>query len=549
VSARTWGFNSPAAYIFGGVAEWLKATVLKIVGAYHPRGFESHRLFFLLLLSSPNSFQLTSDTRGVDSFPPRRKVMSLIPTIRKVGKAHYVLPKAGSMKVDVHAYFSEDLFAQVEDLAWSQAYNAASYPGVTAAFLMPDAHIGFNVPIGCVIVTDGVLAQAASGFDINCGVLYGRVKGLHAEAIQDKATRRHWIEAVESRIALGIGSHRPAGARKVDERLVLDLIHHGVEPLGVDPDYCERVKIPIPVDFDPRLIGRAWKKAIPQMGSLGGGNHFIEMQVDEASGDVWVMLHSGSRGFGWEIANHYFYKGSELRGIPSKRRETSWLYADEPLGKEYWAAHNAAANYAIANRWSMFAALRSASQEVFSLDVEPFYEISHNLIQEEILTPLLPGEPQDHHAHCLRGLVHRKGATRAFPAYHPRLHRTRWEETGHPVLIPGSMYHGAAILYPQRGAHSTACSVNHGSGRVLGRGAARRGLALRQASIDEEMSTTRRILGGVEVEGILTNTRLTPLDECRHVYKPLDTVLSVLETEDIATVSQRLYPVANIKGS
>jgi tRNA-splicing ligase RtcB (3'-phosphate/5'-hydroxy nucleic acid ligase) len=148
-----------------------------------------------------------------------------------------------------------------------------------------------------------------------------------------------------------------------------------------------------------------------------------------------------------------------------------------------------------------------------------------------------------------RGFVHRKGATRAFPAGHPDLAGTVWEKTGHPCLIPGSMYAGAAILFAEQGASASAFSVNHGSGRLLGRGQAKRQLEASHDAIDREMRDIERVLGGVAIRGIVGNTERTPLDECGHVYKDLDEVLAVLEAEGIARVARRLFPVANLKGT
>ena len=186
------------------------------------------------------------------------------------------------------------------------------------------------------------------------------------------------------------------------------------------------------------------------------------------------------------------------------------------------------------------AALRHQQTEPFGVRGEVYYEISHNLVQEETL--VLPDGTTK------RGFVHRKGATRAFPAGHPDLVGTRWETTGHPCLIPGSMLDGAAILFASGGASKSAYSVNHGSGRVLARGEAKRRLEREQGTIDAEMRHVTRAFGGIRVTGIVGNTKTTPLDECGRVYKDLDSVLAVLEAEDIAKVAHRMYPVANIKG-
>jgi tRNA-splicing ligase RtcB len=446
----------------------------------------------------------------------------------------------GSMRVEAHAFLSEALYAASEEPVWQQIASGASYEGVTGAYLMPDTHVGYGVPVGSVLVTDGTIIQGGSGYDISCGVLYMKAD-LTAGAVKSQHERRRWVTEVERRIATGKGHHRPDLMPKFSRRQADDILRFGAKALGVSADLCERQYIPVPEGIDLAKIERAHKSVVLQLGSVGGGNHFVEMQCDRDSGEVYVMVHCGSRGYGWQTANHFFYEGAKLRGLPKNRREDSWLRADEPLGKEYWAYHNSAANFAVANRHIIVEGIRAATQEVFGADVEVYYEISHNLVQEETL--VLPDGTTK------RGFVHRKGATRAFPAGHPDLAGTQWEATGHPCLIPGSMYEGAAILFPLPGAHKSACSVNHGSGRLLARGEAKRKLEHKQQRIDDEMANVKRTFAGVPIEGILSNHRHVPLDECAHVYKDLDEVLDVLEAEGIARVANRLYPVANIKGA
>jgi len=467
--------------------------------------------------------------------------MGYLQQVQKISDTHYVLPKVGSMRTDVHAFLSETLFAQTDEALWRQAASAASYPGIIGLYLMPDTHLGYGIPVGGVAVTEDVIIQAGSGYDISCGVVYLRVPGLHAADVADPAKRKRWIDEVEQRVATGLGSHRPRHMPRMSESKVEEILRYGAKAIGVPADLCERQLIPVDEDaLDSERIPRARDKACPQLGSVGGGNHFVEMQVDADDGSVWVMIHCGSRGYGWQTANHYFHAGAALRGLPKNRREESWLRADEPLGREYWAHHNSAANYAVANRHIIVRGVQRALENVFGATGEVFYEISHNLVQEETLV-LPDGTTQ-------KGFVHRKGATRAFPAGHPDLAGTRWAETGHPCLVPGSMLDGAAILYPLDGAYGSGCSVNHGSGRVMARGRAKRELAKRHDAIDAEMRGIERVLGGVPIRGIVGNTKRTPLDECGHVYKKLDDVLGVLEAEGIARVARRLYPVANIKG-
>ena len=465
--------------------------------------------------------------------------MSLKYAAVKVTGNHYILPKTGKMQVEAHAFLSESLFETSEENTWSQIATAASFPGVVGAYLMPDCHVGFGLPIGSVVVTDGTIIQGGSGYDISCGVIYMKAQ-LKAGSMKSKENRRQWIAEVEKRIATGKGHQRPALMPKFSVAEGDNVLRYGAQALSVDAGLCERQYISVPDGIDLSRIEKAYKSVISQLGSIGSGNHFCELQVDRDTGEVYIMVHCGSRGYGWQTANHFFYEGAKLRGLPSNRREDSYLFADEPLGKEYWAYHNSAANFAIANRHIIVAGIREATQEVYKADVEVYYEISHNLVQEE--TIVLPdGTAQ-------RGFVHRKGATRAFPAGHPDLVGTRWADTGHPCLIPGSMFEGAAILFPQADAYKSACSVNHGSGRILARGEAKRKLEHKQGRIDEEMANVKRMFNGVTVEGILSNHRHIPLDECQHVYKDLDAVLAVLEAENIAKVEHRLYPVANIKG-
>ena len=445
------------------------------------------------------------------------------------------------MKVEVVAFLSPELFHSSDEGLWRQAHDSASYEGVTGVYLMPDTHLGFGVPIGGVVVTDGVIIQAGSGYDISCGILAMQLSGLHASDIVDPAVRKRWVEAVELRVALGLGSHQAKFQRTPNHNQLEEIFRFGAKALGVQEDLCERPFIPVGDSFDSQKIERAIAKAALQLGSLGGGNHFIELQVDEKDGSVWAMVHCGSRGYGWHTANWFFYEGSRARGLQPRQREKSWLYADEELGKLYWDHHNSAANYAIANRHTIAKGIHEATLEVFGVPVQVYYEISHNLVQEETL--VLPD------GSVKKGFVHRKGATRALPAGHPDLMRSTWRETGHPCLIPGSMLSGAAILFPLEGAYKSGCSVNHGSGRVMGRGAAKRELVDFQADIDFIMESTSRKMDGVEVVGIVGNTDKTPLDECDLVYKDLDKVLGILAAEGIARVDRRLYPVANIKST
>ncbi len=463
--------------------------------------------------------------------------MSFKYAVEQVSSNHYVLPKVADMRCEVHAYLSEALYEASEEAVWSQAASMASYEGVIGAYLQPDTHSGFGIPIGGVVVTEGTIIQAGSGYDISCGLIAMKIPDLHPEKVASWDKREAFVREVEKNIGMGIG----VGSKLTNSTDIIEVLKYGAKAIGIESDLCERHYIPVVGDYDLTKISKAFDKARPQLGSVGSGNHFVSMEIDDKTGDVFVLIHCGSRKFGWETANHFFYEGARLRGLRSNRREDSWLYMDEPLGKEYWAYHNAAANYAIANRHVIAEGINTALNKVWKVQGELYYEISHNLVQEETL--VLPDGTTK------KGFVHRKGATRAFPAGHPDLIGTRWEKTGHPCIIPGDPFKGSAILFPGAEAYKNACSVNHGSGRVLARGDAKRKLSHKQEFIDDEMRNIKRKFAGIEIRGVVGNYKKTPLDECSAVYKDLDSVLSVLKNENIANVAYRLWPVVNLKGT
>lgn len=467
--------------------------------------------------------------------------MSFKYAVTQVGPSKFILPKMAGMHCEITAFLSPALLEKTEEKMWQDAVASASAPGAIGMYLMPDCHQGYVLPVGGVLVTQGTVLQAGSGYDIGCGVVQLRVPGLHAADLADWEVRKRWVAAVERRVSMGLTTERAELVRAPGKDAVEEMFRHGAKAVGVSADQCERQYIRVSEHFDSKLIQRAASKAPSQIGSIGSGNHYVELQADRDTGEVWIMIHCGSRGFGWQAADYFYRRGADLRGLPASRREESWLRLDEPLGELYWAWHNAAANYAMANRHVISHGIGEATEEVFGKKPSLYYEISHNLVQEETLV-LPDGTTQ-------RGLVHRKGATRAFPAGHPDLARTRWAETGHPCLIPGSMIAGAAILFPLEGAYASGCSVNHGSGRQMARNAAKRDLHEVHSLIDEEMRTIRRSCGGVDVVGVVSNCAKTPLDECGAVYKDLDEVLAVLETNQIARVAHRLFPTANLKGA
>lgn len=438
-------------------------------------------------------------------------------TLVQSGPGHWVLPQRKQMRCEAHLFLSDELLhgpEGVDEEVFAQVVNACSFPGATRVVLTPDCHLGYGVPIGTAIETEGTLLPTAAGYDIGCGMVQLETSLTWAD-VADKALRRRWIDEVTRRIGVGVGQ---ASGTKVSGKRLDEVLRHGAKALGHSHDVAERACVPVE-DDRVDVPDRAWAKR-HQLGSLGGGNHFCEMQVDEED-RVWVMLHTGSRGFGWNIAKQFFVAGADALGLVGGRHEDNvWFDADSVLGRAYWNLHNMAANFAIANRLLIGEAVCEALEAVFGGEAHVYYEISHNLIQKE-------------HGR----FVARKGATRAFPAKHPALAGSAWAASGHPILIPGSMETGSAILFAEAGASESLYSVNHGAGRRLSRGAARRELS--QKDTDLRMAKL----------GVVLNTRATPLDESGPCYKDLEQVLGAVELAGLATVHRRLRPVACIKGN
>ena len=420
---------------------------------------------------------------------------------------------------EVRIFMSEALFAEMEETLGVQMANARRFPGVVDVVVTPDAHHGYGVPVGCVIATTGTLAMGPVGYDIGCGIAALRSEVPRAEATPEKV--RDFSRRVMSRVGLGAGSK---GERVSKERFQ-EIIRGGAEALGARRGTAERDRIPVDDDWDVPRDSRAWRGQ-EQLGSLGGGNHFIELQHDGER--LWVMFHTGSRGFGHGLATDYFEKARAEQGLSRGQMDLGYFAPRSPHWRDYKNAVAAGGNYAIANRLLIGRVVGAAFAETFGAAADLVYEISHNLVQEE-RHPDLFDRPV---------WVHRKGATRALPAGHPMLSGTRWEKTGHPVLIPGSMGDASYVLRPQAGAARSLYSVNHGAGRRKSRMAARREIS--QADADRQMKAL----------GVMVNAGgRVPVDESPNCYKSSDEVIRAVTEAGLAEVEVRLLPIASIKGN
>ncbi|HEY6554919.1 MAG TPA: RtcB family protein [Vicinamibacteria bacterium] len=419
----------------------------------------------------------------------------------------------------VRVFMTESLWADLEDGIGPQIENARRFPGVLDVAVTPDAHIGYGVPVGCVMATSGTLAMGPVGYDIGCGVA-----ALRSPVPRDRATPdrlREFSRRVMERVGLGAGSRGEA----VSPARFQEIVRGGAEALGAHRGTAERDRIPVDDGWDIPKSSRAWRGQ-GQLGSLGGGNHFIELQHDGER--LYVMFHTGSRGFGHGLASYYFELAKEELGLKRGEMDLGYFRPGSKHWKDYKNAVAAGGNYAIVNRLLIGQAVGRVFAEVFGEEAALVYEISHNLVQEE------------HHPDLFDApvFVHRKGATRALPAGHPLLAGTRWETTGHPVLIPGSMGDCSFILRPRPGAARSLYSVNHGCGRRKSRTAARREIS--QAAANKQMRDL----------GVLVNAgRSVPVDESPDCYKSADEVIRAVVEADLAEVETRLWPLASIKGN
>jgi tRNA-splicing ligase RtcB len=426
-------------------------------------------------------------------------------------------------RVPVRIFLNAKLFQESEDEIYRQIIAATEFPGVQEVVITPDVHTGYVVPVGCVMATNGTLCQAPVGFDIGCGMLAFRSTVGKGKGFEDKL-RHRFSELVMDTVGMGTGK---GSGRSYSESKFSEIVRHGAAALGFYRENSERDFIPVSDAWD--IPETPLKRGLGQLGSLGGGNHFCELQYDQED-HLWVMIHTGSRGFGHGLATYYIHEGKEYlksRGVDVRGgAEAVYFEPDNPLYEGYKNAVAAGANFAIANRLLIWEAVGRAFEKVFKQEPELVYEISHNLAQEEDV-PTLDG----------KAWVHRKGATRAFPAGHPMLQGTQWETTGHPILIPGSMGDNSYILYAEAGAAKSLYSVNHGCGRRLSRSAARKQFT--QKDVNEQM---KRLNVMVNAGGDV------PIDESPNCYKKAKDVVDVVVKAGLARIAYTLTPIASLKG-
>lgn len=441
---------------------------------------------------------------------------------------YYEMPEQQSKGVPVRLFLTPALLDELEFTVYSQIITATKFPGVKLVVITPDCHHGYGVPVGCAIVTDpdhGAVALGPVGFDIGCGMV-----SLRSDVSAERATEERRLafnRAVMQRVSMGQGERgveRLAGlSNKEFERLLRGGADYYVKTYGTRIDRTRAERNCIPVDESWQLPHSRASRGMGQLGSLGGGNHFIELQRSEEAGTLFVQIHTGSRGFGHGLAEHYFRVAKADQPDVIRNLDEAWFAPHSAHRGEYLAAVAAGGNYAIINRLVIAEEVSVAFRRVFGAELELVYEISHNLVQRE-----WSGE---------YGWVnvHRKGATRAFPAGHPGLQDTPWFDTGHPVLIPGSNRDWSYILRPT-GSRKSAYTVNHGAGRRMSRTAAKN--QLNQRAIDDDY---RRAGIVVNLDGRV------PIDESGPAYKSSTEVIEAITGAGLAEVEHHLWPLASLK--
>jgi len=476
---------------------------------------------------------------------------------KKIGNMEYRIEADSSlgMKVPVTIYADEVLMKKMmTDRTIKQAINVATLPGILQhAVVLPDGHEGYGFPVGGVAAMDadeGMISPGGVGYDINCGVRLLRTN-LTEEQVRPKLGEL--VNDLFKSIPSGVGSKGAVrlNQSELDEVLVKGVnwaIEHGYG-VSDDANVCEENgQI---ANADPNKVSdKARKRGAPQLGSLGSGNHFLEVQrVEEIhdeeaakrmgikKGSVTVLIHCGSRGFGHQVCSDYLRISEQVQekyNINLADRELACVPNNSEEGESYRAAMFAALNFAWSNRQMITHWTRKSFERVFGqtesdLDMKLVYDVAHNIAKVE--NHKIDGKNR-------RVVVHRKGATRAFPANLEEV-PLKYRDLGQPVLVPGSMGTGSWILLGKENSMSKSFgSTAHGAGRMMSRSKARRDFTEEQVkkSLNDK---------GIFIKSL---TRDGVVEETPEAYKNVDSVVNVSHELGIATKVAKLVPIGVIKG-
>jgi tRNA-splicing ligase RtcB len=493
--------------------------------------------------------------RGPGQRTVARMSLALRESIVPLDEYRWMIPRTGGMRVPGIVFASRPLLDRMlSDKTPEQIRNAAHLPGILdASIAMPDAHWGYGLPVGGVVATDpedGVVSPGAVGYDIGCGVRLLRSQLTRAELTP---LREALADALYREVPCGVGSH---GAQRVTVADLTRVLRQGAgwvvrsgHGFAADLEHCEEGGVL--ADADPGAVSEdAKRRGKDQLGTLGSGNHFLEVQevtevYDEGAanalglekGTVTVMIHCGSRGLGHQVCtDHVRDVASKLGGwgIALPDRQLACAPLSSPEATEYLGAMRAAANYAWANRQFIADEVRRAFESVLkqsaeALGLQLVYDVAHNIAKFETHVT---------EKGRVRCLVHRKGATRSFPAGHPDV-PTAYRAVGQPVLVPGDMGRYSFVLIGAEGAMRHAFgSTCHGAGRQMSRTQ-----AVRETRGRDLVAELREAGVTVRYEG-----RDTLGEETSEAYKDVAEVVRVCEGAGLAKPVAKLVPFIVVKG-
>lgn len=480
-------------------------------------------------------------------------VDTMLERVTRLGEFEWEVPRGTvpGMSVPGRFFLSDSLYKSLESGAVQQLANVATLPGIIRYSLgMPDIHWGYGFPIGGVAAFErdtGVISPGGVGFDINCGV---RLLSTPL-TIDDLGHRRELIETLYQAVPTGVGAKGPVRLSIGD---LEDMMVQGAAwpvrqgyGLAEDLDHCEERGCMTQAD-SLAVSAKAKQRGMPQSGTLGAGNHFLEVQVVKEiydpgaaeafgihPGQVCVMIHCGSRGLGHQTCTDHLkvLEGATKRyNIELPDRQLACAPLSSPEGMAYFGAMAASANYAWANRQMIMHTTRTVLGKMYGIDYESMhlvYDVAHNVAKME--------------EHSIEGkriavCVHRKGATRAFGPGSPDL-PPRYAKTGQPVIIPGSMGSSSYLLRGTETAmERTFGSTCHGAGRILSRSAAKK--TINGAKVKNSLSR----------EGIIVRAPndAAIAEESPGAYKPSAEVVRIVDALGISNLVARLEPLGVIKG-
>ncbi len=471
--------------------------------------------------------------------------------LKKINDYTWEIPKTGEMKVPTVIYTSSKLLEGVKrDRTLQQARNVACLPGIQkTAYVMPDAHQGYGFPIGGVAAFDldkGIISPGGVGYDINCGVRLLKTDYTDKD-VQEK--RKPLLAEIFREVPAGVGK---GGITRLNRNVLLEVCVKGAE-WAVENGYGRREDLKRTEEngrmreADPSYLSpRAIERGIPQLGTLGAGNHFLEIQkvseiFDEdvagvfgihSVGQILVMIHCGSRGLGHQVASDFIRLMENKigsRGLPD--RELINAPVRSPLGQQYYKSMSVAVNYAFANRQMIAHWVRNVFKKVMGSaeGMDQVYDVCHNVAKIEKHT--IDGRLKD-------VCVHRKGATRSFGPGREEIPEV-YRSVGQPIIIPGSMGTASYILVGTREAEQLSFgSTAHGAGRVMSRHEAIR--RFRGEQIKQDLESRGIELQSTSWKGVA--------EEASQAYKDVDEVVNVSHKVGIGKLVAKVIPVGVMKG-